>query len=429
MTFSRSGDADTVVNELSSLLTGGRLSSENKRIIVEAYNLKLPDHAAALRVAQQLIVASPEFQSTNTVRKNGAKRELPESPKSSGVPYKAMVVLMLTGGVDSFNMLVPIGDSAYSDYVEARKGVAIEKDVLLTINESFGIHPNLTSVRNLYHDKDLLFFANAGVLTKPTNKTDYQRDTNVALFAHNWMMKETQHIDPMKVDEETGVLGRIADALISKKKLNVQRFNLYNRAEILGGRLGTDSFTIDPNVGIPAFNENESIVNMISFIERLNDETEIDSGVFGELWSDILTKSLQANKLLTSAFVDSENTTTSEFSMDPEHSRGDTVDADPADYGNNDLGKAFKMVADLIATREVRGVDRDFFFVPFGGWDAHRDVGWNLRRNFSYLNRALQSFSEEMKNEGIWDRITILQASEFGRTVEPNSGDGTDHGW
>mmetsp|Transcript_20806 Transcript_20806/g.43666 ORF Transcript_20806/g.43666 Transcript_20806/m.43666 type:complete len:169 (-) Transcript_20806:9-515(-) len=168
---------------------------------------------------------------------------------------------------------------------------------------------------------------------------------------------------------------------------------------------------------------------MISFIERLNDETEIDSGVFGELWSDILTKSLQANKLLTSAFVDSENTTTSEFSTDPEYSRGDKVDADPADYGSNDLGKAFKMVADLIATREVRGVDRDFFFVPFGGWDAHRDVGWNLRRNFSYLNSAIQSFSEEMKSEGIWDKITILQASEFGRTVEPNSGDGTDHGW
>ena len=48
------------------------------------------------------------------------------------------------------------------------------------------------------------------------------------------------------------------------------------------------------------------------------------------------------------------------------------------------------------------------------------------RRRFAYA--ALRSFVNEMKSQGRWDDVTVLSASEFGRTITSN-GLGTDHGW
>eukprot|EP00567_Pseudictyota_dubia_P014397 CAMPEP_0197445160 /NCGR_PEP_ID=MMETSP1175-20131217/10449_1 /TAXON_ID=1003142 /ORGANISM="Triceratium dubium, Strain CCMP147" /LENGTH=182 /DNA_ID=CAMNT_0042976071 /DNA_START=1 /DNA_END=546 /DNA_ORIENTATION=- len=62
---SRELQADTVVDEMATLMTAGRLSEQSRQIIKEAYNSVSSDSAAAIRVAQQLIVSSPEFHTTN----------------------------------------------------------------------------------------------------------------------------------------------------------------------------------------------------------------------------------------------------------------------------------------------------------------------------------------------------------------------------
>lgn len=111
--LSEDAHAESVVKELSTILTSGRLSDDNKAVIKAAYLAKLSDttlsdpSGAALRVAQQLIITSPEFHTTNTVRSAGAVREQPTPPQASGAPYKAIVYVMFGGGCDSYNMLVP----------------------------------------------------------------------------------------------------------------------------------------------------------------------------------------------------------------------------------------------------------------------------------------------------------------------------------
>ena len=44
------------------------------------------------------------------------------------------------------------------------------------------------------------------------------------------------------------------------------------------------------------------------------------------------------------------------------------------------------------------------------------------------VDAALESFEEEMKLQGLWGNVTVVQASEFGRTITSN-GLGTDHAW
>ena len=157
----KNSDAETVVNELATLLTSGRLCEENRQIIKDAYTKKLPDRAAALRMAQQLIVTSPEFHATNSIRKSNDKRVLATKPQPKGTPYKAVIFLMLDGGADSFNMLIPTCTRLYNEYVEVRKQVAIQpKHVLLQIDakssqencESFGLHPKLAAAHTLYNE-------------------------------------------------------------------------------------------------------------------------------------------------------------------------------------------------------------------------------------------------------------------------------------
>jgi len=93
------------------------------------------------------------------------------------------------------------------------------------------------------------------------------------------------------------------------------------------------------------------------------------------------------------------------------------------------LSRQLKQVARLIAARGERGAERDVFYVEIGGWDTHASVSQELNNRFGELNAALETFVSEMKAQGIFDSTTLLTHSDFARTLTPNSGDGTDHGW
>ena len=71
-----------------------------------------------------------------------------------------------------------------------------------------------------------------------------------------------------------------------------------------------------------------------------------------------------------------------------------------------------------------------FFCTTFYiGFDTHADVEDKLNGLFGNVNSALIPFVEEMKTADLWNNVTIIQGSDFGRTLNPNGGDGTDHAW
>jgi hypothetical protein len=98
-----------IVDEISLLLTGGRLNSITKAVITEAYNKALNDNGAvdAVKAAQKLVLATPEYHSTNVFESINSPRPESPLPQPSAKPYKAIVYLNLDGGLDSYNLLVP----------------------------------------------------------------------------------------------------------------------------------------------------------------------------------------------------------------------------------------------------------------------------------------------------------------------------------
>jgi 3',5'-cyclic AMP phosphodiesterase CpdA len=128
--------AEKLIEELSLLLTSGRLGAENRAVIIQQFEdaSASSSQEEALQVAQQLIVASPEYQTSNIIRKNGYKRSAVNVPGSAIAPYKAIVNIYLHGGMDSFYMLsphssCPLYTGKFIDYLSAFQATSIHSQV------------------------------------------------------------------------------------------------------------------------------------------------------------------------------------------------------------------------------------------------------------------------------------------------------------
>ncbi len=423
-----------VVTELATIHTSGRLGMDNKQIIMDAYKSKLNDASSsdpagdALRLAQQLIFTTPEAHTTNIVKRAGAVRPPPPEPIEKGVPYKAIVYVMFAGGADSYNMLAPHtctqeidNMTLWDEYVSIRQDIALEHSELLVLNETtnqacehFGVHPQLGSVQEMFNEGDLLFFSNTGVLTKMTNRKDYNKDTVTQLFAHNFMQQAAKRVDPLKEEEGTGILGRIRDVLsdTNKKGLSVGAFSLSGNSMALIGTAGaTEVPMIVSDDGVTRFNANPSDAGMNDLIAEMNSVTTAQSGVFGEWFSDALTKSLTNNENLYNIL---EN-------IAPVTGEGA--------FPTSGLGKQLKMVSKMILSRDLRKSDADMFYTTKGGWDTHSEVKENQINLFNDVNACFKAFAAEMKAQQIWDQVTLVETSDFARTLNQNGNFGSDHAW
>ncbi len=404
------GFSTQVVDDLATLLTAGRLSPEHRSLIADAYD-KAGSANDGLKMAQELILSSSEFHTTNTAKPTNEKRVEVQFPEPSLKPYRAVVYIMLSGGADSYNMLAPHTctkeNNLYQDYVNVRQKVALSRNQLLPISadnqvcEKFGIHPALKSAQDLYTDKDLLFFANTGVLSRPVNKNNYREQTNVKLFAHNHMQRESKLIDPYGINSGTGVLGRISD-ILTRSGSNVGSFSVGLYSVALVGKPGVTASPMIVNIdGVPPVYVEKSTKQIM---RNLHNFTSYDSGYFSNMWSSAFTDSLNINEVLKKELDGIQVQT---------------------DFPKSSLSRKLKTVSKLIASRNARGVEVDTFYVEVGAYDTHAQVETNLQQRFLELNEGIGAFSSELKKMGLWSNVVTIQTSDFARTLNPNSGDGT----
>ena len=425
-------NAAEVVEELNVLLTGGRLSAHSQARIEAAFNETVDTQAvysAAMRVAQRLVVASPEFQlrGGNPMPAEPLPLPVPPRPHSSTArrPYKAIVYLFLHGGADSFNMLVPYdgctGTDMYAQYATERGEIAIPKGSLLPViaasisrNSSqvctrFGLHPDTPALQRLYNDGDALFFANAGPLDEPVTKAEYDAKTKrlpSQLFAHNTQTHLAQNLDARTATRVDGVVGRMMDALSTD---GVQTGSY----SIAGGQGATvlepvTSSRFDVLSGWGVSKLEAKYGTMLPHLKDLNGR--VSHSPFATTWSSRVTTALNRTDVLGDA-LDSVTPNTT-FAAQSTH-----------------LGKQFLQVAKLMkANEEVFHNEREAFYVHLGGFDVHANAIDAMHDLMRQVDGALLSFEAEMKSQGRWNQVTIVEVSEFGRTVTSN-GDGSDHAW
>jgi len=437
--LTNASDASNAIDELDLLLTGGRLNSHSRSTLTEIYRAKLSSHGEleAMRLAQELFMFVSEFHTTHLNEKRSVPRAVIAPTPSNGRPYKAVVYIMLNGGADTWNLLVPHSGCStpaldpdltfYEQYSEIRGTNAIPIAKLLPIDArngtqpctTFGVHHKMNTLKSLYDEGDAAFLANIGPLVQPITKEGYWAGypRPPSLWAHNTQRLVAQNVHAQKSSSAKGVIGRMFSALSvtspsGEAPYKSKLYSINGNTKLLeGGPLPPDILSKTGPVQLSRYSSVYSDVLELSRAES--------SSVFAETFNRILQNSVEGAEKLQEILSSEEVQPTATFSA---HS----------------LSMRLRQVAKVIAGRRAFDVERDAFFVEWGGWDTHFNIDEEVdavsgevagvQKKWEEVDGALASFVSEMKAQGMWENVTLVIASDFGRTL-PTNGRGTDHGW
>ena len=137
---------------------------------------------------------------------------------TDGEDYKALVCVLLDGGADSLNMVIPKDEKAYANYKDAREHMAVEKENIRDIaNASFGFHPNMPKLQKLFNDQNLAVVTNVGTLNKPVSQTqiaDAKKGSGILGLPHSLFCHDTQQSLWLKAgNKDSGWAAKVADEL------------------------------------------------------------------------------------------------------------------------------------------------------------------------------------------------------------------------
>jgi len=414
LAYGRSGAVQEILGDLDLLLTGGRLGSAPEAEIVKSAYETAPE-GEKLKAAQRAVLFTPQFHTLGGTLPLGMRpaEEATSQVASTPRPYKAVVKLFFHGGMDSFNMLVPLDCPLLEEYRIVRSDIALEAATLQQITTSgqacgkFGIHPSLVVLKKLYDSGDAAFVANVGGLVEPLTKKQFQQGEGrrcMGLFSHSDQILGAQTLQCQSGNAASrGAGGRLGDSLASQaERFRTASFSVSGSAPWSQG-FETHTEILDQSNGAVRLREYQSLRTVIGNVTQVQ---------HGQIYSEEFVQQLGR------AIDDSE-----ELGM---HLEAATLDAQ-WDTGFS-LSRQLQQVAKVIKSKEVRKAERDIFFVGIGGFDHHNEVLDALTGRFTEINSAIQSFVDELKLMGMFDKVTLITASDFGRTLTSN-GAGSDHGW
>ena len=340
----------------------------------------------------------------------------------TGSDYKALVCIMLAGGNDSYNMLVPRGVDEHADYAATRGDLAIPREDLLTINPTntsgreFGLNPNMPNTQSLFEAGNLSFIANVGTLAAPTNITTFNNGSvglPEGLFSHADQQQHWYTSLPDNRNALTGWGGRMADILQSvNDNQNISMNISIGGSSLLGAGNTVQSYPISDN-GDGAILLDGS--NNNGFYESLKRQT-----------FDSLLEETYANTLRRAYVNTIRNATNNSFEF--ASALSNIPDSSVSYDGTGDLGSDLQMIARTIAARDTLGMSKQTFFSRTRGWDHHANILEAHAEKLTELDVALKAFYDNLVELGIENNVTTFVVSDFARTLTSN-GSGTDHAW
>jgi uncharacterized protein (DUF1501 family) len=93
------------------------------------------------------------------------------------------------------------------------------------------------------------------------------------------------------------------------------------------------------------------------------------------------------------------------------------------------LGTQLQQVAQIIQVQSYLGMRRQIFFCSLGSFDTHTGELPTLNTLYPQVSQALAAFYNATQELGVAQNVTTFTESDFNRTFQLTSGDGTDHGW
>ena len=299
---------------------------------------------------------------------------------------RVLVVLQLAGGNDGLNTVVPYADPAYAT---ARPTVGVRPENVLHIDSNVGLNPALKGVKSLYDTGQVAIVQGVG----------YENPT----YSHFENLYVWEYADPARARTD-GWLGKL-----------------------LGGQLDSQGHPLAGcalgEVSTPP--ELRAATATVSVIQSVQGYTvrggparaatapglyHSTPGIYGALFDQALSTAESGMKSLASGASTYKPAV-------PYAAQG----AAPA---ANSLGAALQLTAQMIVTEPSVKICH----VVISGFDTHQDESTRQDALLAEVDTAVSAFMQDLTAHGQADRVVLMTWSEFGRRINENGSQGTDHG-
>ena len=297
-------------------------------------------------------------------------------------PERTLVVVELTGGNDGLNTVVPYRND---EYYRVRPSIAIQKRDAIAIAEDRGFHPSLTGFERLYKDGHMAVVEGCGY-----------PNPSLSHFASMGFW----HTGVPNGGESLGWIGRFTDAHATPDTPNA----IINIAS-------SQSLAVRSRLHSPL------VFDEPAQLRRAGDSAEQD------LITGLGFGGASANETLGFLRSTAQNAVRSGAKIRDAWSSYRT----PVDYGiGGGLGADLRKVAALMAA----GLPTRVYYVTYRGnaFDTHVHQADLHSRLLMYAADAIRGFMKDVARIGRSDDVAMMVFTEFGRRIEENASQGTDHG-
>ncbi|MGJ8686011.1 MAG: DUF1501 domain-containing protein [Spongiibacteraceae bacterium] len=374
--------------------------------------------------------------------------------------YKALVVLFLFGGNDSYNMVIPAGSAqgtGYATYAASRGDMAVNNIELNPLGQrtddgsnryaaasdadayrrgvykfgnEIGVNGMMPELAQLFRDGHASAVANIGTLIEPVNKASLQTaKLPPFLYAHNHQQRamETGWADNLSAG---GWAGRMAD-MWAVHEGGVNGGSPLGLNVSYGG--ATRMMTADYNSPVVLKSGSSSLFSSNSGFNQ-----QLFGSLNGSSAADHpLRRVLKEANRRTVTLSDTLSGISSNYFQDqglvdpydnPLFSKPDAATLSLNGNIGGGLLRAADSAAQMIKLGSELNLGRQIIFIGMGGFDNHSNLLSRHPLLLRELSLALWSFQQAVDNLNLSEQVSLCTLSDFGRSLG-NNGDGTDHAW
>lgn len=301
-----------------------------------------------------------------------------ENAIKSSLGFKKLVIVQLSGGNDGLNTIIPYTNDIY---YKSRPNIAIAKNDCIKITDEFGINKNLASLKHLYDKGYLSVINNVGY---PNPIRSHFRSTDIWHTASD----SNQYLN-------TGWLGRYIDIYGKKPYSGIElddSLSLIMKGDVLKGIATKNPTSLYNNTKTLYFKK----------VLDSQSDAHLSEHNLGYLYKTMIEAKSSAKYIFETSKTYNSTLT----------------------YPNNPFGKQLKTTAQLINS----SVESKVFYVSMGGFDTHVRQEKKQNKLLQTYSEAMDVFVKDLEQKDTFKDTLILTFSEFGRRVQQNAANGTDHG-
>lgn len=299
---------------------------------------------------------------------------------------RVLVLIQLGGGSDGLNVVVPVTNDRY---YQLRPTIAVQPANTFALDSDFGLNGVMGSLESMWGEGQMAVVHAVGY---PDHNLSHFRSTDIWASASG--SDETLN---------TGWTGRYLDEEYPDYVSNPPEYPVALR---IGGATGMLLRGGATTMGMSF--SNASQFDQLAATGELYDESDVPDNVFGEELAFVRSV-YNASLRYVEAVIDAADAGTN----DPN-----------AAYPGGGLGDSLAIVARLIKG----GLQSRLYVVHHGGFDTHSNQNGSQPGLLQTLAEAASAFQTDLEAGGRDEDVLTMTFSEFGRRVEENGSQGTDHG-